>query len=414
MKGSKMTEPVQTATELPYLGSDELMETMRDGYVAATESLSRVNIAVAANAIMNNTVADEWLDKMYPDLTDEVRYAKPKFYVTYQYWLLCYLNAYFQSTGVEHNALSLTLNTDGSLTVGATLYELHDAEKDGLGKPIVVAELIVSFDNLYDAVVMTFAECLSDEEAVTVAVLWRSIVPMLAVPTVVKYHIHQQAKAYNEDTKGVPYVLVYAQDENGGIGVNNQIPWKLSSDMQFFRHVTSTTNGLNENYSTLVAGRSTWESLPKKKFPYGLPNRQMLVASKTYCERFASDPTLTINDEQYPVTKEKFWGVDCWTLLNEKGEGTIFFPLMEDIKYMLSKSTVHAGNPVYVIGGANVYSQFTEEAFMVVETNVREPAEVADTFFPEYNMEGFTLVGNIPLYEKDQAVADVLIKKREW
>ncbi|MDC0879977.1 dihydrofolate reductase [Hellea sp.] len=58
--------------------------------------------------------------------------------------------------------------------------------------------------------------------------------------------------------------LIVAKSLNGVIGLNGKLPWRLSSDLKFFK---STTLG-----KPVLMGRITWESLP---FP--LPGRPNLV-----------------------------------------------------------------------------------------------------------------------------------------
>lgn len=54
-------------------------------------------------------------------------------------------------------------------------------------------------------------------------------------------------------------VLVYAVAENGVIGHDNTIPWRLKSDMQRFR---AQTIG-----KPIVMGRKTFESFPRRPLP---------------------------------------------------------------------------------------------------------------------------------------------------
>ena len=54
-------------------------------------------------------------------------------------------------------------------------------------------------------------------------------------------------------------VLVLAVAENGVIGKNGDIPWRISDDMKRFKALTMG--------HTVVMGRKTWDSLPKKPLP---------------------------------------------------------------------------------------------------------------------------------------------------
>lgn len=63
--------------------------------------------------------------------------------------------------------------------------------------------------------------------------------------------------------------LITAIDDNGGIGIDNKLPWNCPEDLTHFK---KTTEG-----QTLIMGRSTWESLPVKP----LPNRRNIVITSS-------------------------------------------------------------------------------------------------------------------------------------
>lgn len=66
---------------------------------------------------------------------------------------------------------------------------------------------------------------------------------------------------------------ILAMTPNGGIGLNNQLPWEsLECDLKRFKELTTG--------QTIVMGRSTWESLPRKP----LPNRKSIVVSSSQLE----------------------------------------------------------------------------------------------------------------------------------
>lgn len=50
------------------------------------------------------------------------------------------------------------------------------------------------------------------------------------------------------------YDLVLAKTLKGGIGKNNQLPWKLPSDLKMFKKIT--TSGHHGN--TVIQGRKTF------------------------------------------------------------------------------------------------------------------------------------------------------------
>ena len=57
--------------------------------------------------------------------------------------------------------------------------------------------------------------------------------------------------------------LIWAQSENGVIGSAGGLPWSLPDDLAHFKRVTIG--------STIMMGRRTWDSLPRKPLP-GRPN----------------------------------------------------------------------------------------------------------------------------------------------
>jgi dihydrofolate reductase len=63
--------------------------------------------------------------------------------------------------------------------------------------------------------------------------------------------------------------IVVARAENGVIGRDGELPWRLPTDMRRFRELTSG--------HTVVMGRRTYESIPDRFRP--LPERRNLVLS---------------------------------------------------------------------------------------------------------------------------------------
>ena len=68
-------------------------------------------------------------------------------------------------------------------------------------------------------------------------------------------------------------MMIVAMDEEEIIGVNEKLPWKLSSDLKRFKQLT-----IADGFNAVVMGRKTWESLPEKFRP--LPERLNIVMSK--------------------------------------------------------------------------------------------------------------------------------------
>ena len=64
--------------------------------------------------------------------------------------------------------------------------------------------------------------------------------------------------------------LIYAQSQNGVIGINNTLPWHLPQDLAHFKAKTSGC--------PVIMGRKTWDSLPPKFRP--LPGRTNIVITR--------------------------------------------------------------------------------------------------------------------------------------
>lgn len=72
--------------------------------------------------------------------------------------------------------------------------------------------------------------------------------------------------------------LIVAIDDNNGIAKDSCIPWpKLSSDLNYFRNITTKTNNLNKQ-NAIIMGYNTYINLPTKFKP--LPNRYNCIISK--------------------------------------------------------------------------------------------------------------------------------------
>lgn len=128
--------------------------------------------------------------------------------------------------------------------------------------------------------------------------------------------------------------LIAALDRQGGIGKNNQLPWRLSEDLRRFRELTTGHH--------IIVGRKTYESIGKH-----LPNRTMIV-----------------------VTRQPDF----------KAKGCL---VVNSIEAALLLAKVRDENEVFIIGGAEIYAQVLPLADRLYLTLVEAEVE-ADTFFPAY------------------------------
>lgn len=140
--------------------------------------------------------------------------------------------------------------------------------------------------------------------------------------------------------------LIVARAKNGAIGRDGTIPWDLPEDMKFFQR--ETLGG------AVVMGRNTWESLPVKP----LPRRYNIVVS--------SNPTAA--DVVAPTVAEA-----------------------------IKLASVQGYLRIYGIGGAGIYEEMLGLAnrLLISEVDVQVPD--ADTFFPEFDTDNWTLAHKAPL-----------------
>lgn len=125
--------------------------------------------------------------------------------------------------------------------------------------------------------------------------------------------------------------LIVAYSSNRVIGKNNQMPWRLPSDLAHFKRQTSG--------HPIIMGRKTWESLGRP-----LPNRHNIVVTR----RAQGDFT-----------------------------GATVVGSLEDAFAAVSDQST-----AYVIGGAELYVQALALIDEVIATEI--DAEIdGDTYFPE-------------------------------
>ena len=115
-------------------------------------------------------------------------------------------------------------------------------------------------------------------------------------------------------------VLVLAVAQNGVIGKKGAIPWHISDDMKRFKALTLG--------HTVVMGRKTWDSLPKKP----LPGRINVV-----------------------VTRQKDW----------QAEGAV-------VANSLGQATAGTSGTVMVIGGAEIYERALPLASRIELTEIHK------------------------------------------
>lgn len=100
---------------------------------------------------------------------------------------------------------------------------------------------------------------------------------------------------------------------NGGIGINNRLPWNIKEELKMFKIIT--------NNGTIIMGYNTWKSLPQKP----LINRVNVVLTKC------------------PIKKEELLQLDVIVL--------------SSIEEALEK---YKNNQCFYIGGSSIYNYLIE------------------------------------------------------
>ena len=139
--------------------------------------------------------------------------------------------------------------------------------------------------------------------------------------------------------------LIAAASENGVIGKNNQLPWHLPDDFQYFKDQT-----LNK---PIIMGRKTFESMGKP-----LPKRQNIVISR---------------DEKFFSAHSPSTDVFC--------------------AKTLTQAILLAGNvpEIIIIGGGVIYEQALPMADRIYLTRVHHVVE-GDVFFPELDLTQWSVI----------------------
>lgn len=136
--------------------------------------------------------------------------------------------------------------------------------------------------------------------------------------------------------------FVYAQDQEGGIGYNNQLPWHLPNDLAFFKKITLG--------QIVLMGRKTFDSMNQKP----LPKRHNLILTRDF--NYSS-----IDDNVQIVHK---------------------------VEEVLALAEVER---IMVIGGAEIFSLFLPYVSEIIRTEIFQSFD-CDTFMPEIDFSKWELV----------------------
>lgn len=129
--------------------------------------------------------------------------------------------------------------------------------------------------------------------------------------------------------------LIAAMADNGVIGIDNRLPWRLPADLQHFKRITMG--------KPMVMGRKTWESLPGL-----LPGRTHVVISRD--PNYRAEGGFVVHSLQQAI--DEFGDVD----------------------------------ELMLVGGANVYAQALPMAARLYLTYVHASPQ-GDAHFPAFNLD---------------------------
>ncbi|KAF2905359.1 hypothetical protein ILUMI_00808 [Ignelater luminosus] len=149
----------------------------------------------------------------------------------------------------------------------------------------------------------------------------------------------------------IKFNLIAAACENMGIGKNNDLPWRLKSEMAYFTKMTSTTTDSRKK-NVVIMGRKTWDSIPPKFKP--LSDRINFVLSKSQ---------LDLN--QY----KDVYGFTSWKEIQDRLNDNKFKDVYEI---------------VWVVGGSRIYKEAMESKYFyrLYLTEIKKEFD-CDTFFPK-------------------------------
>ena len=167
--------------------------------------------------------------------------------------------------------------------------------------------------------------------------------------------------------------IIVAYCKNNGIGIENGLPWKITSDLQKFRKLTTG----NKN-NCIIMGKNTWLSLESKP----LKNRDNLILTTS----------LKINITNNNNMSKSFKNIDE------------LYNFLEKRKY----------DNIWIIGGESIYKLFLGNSLFNVEyiyvTYIEENI-TCDTFFPKLDTKLFSFFSkSIHNYDISSNVYDIIYK----
>ncbi|VEJ45601.1 dihydrofolate reductase [Bartonella vinsonii] len=167
----------------------------------------------------------------------------------------------------------------------------------------------------------------------------------------------------------VPICLIAAVAENGVIGREGAMPWRLSTDLQRFKALTFG--------KPIIMGRKTWDSLGKP-----LPGRLNIVITRNHD-------------------------------FNAKG-AIITHSLSQACSVAKREVSQNGADAIFIIGGGEIFQQGFSIADKIFLTEVLASIN-GDSFFPVFDKEKWTIVQTqyIPEGDKDSHPTRFVVYERK-
>ena len=157
------------------------------------------------------------------------------------------------------------------------------------------------------------------------------------------------------------FKLIVAYCDNGGIGINNNLPWYFPNDLKRFSKLTR-----GEGNNAILMGRKTWQSLPNKF----LPKRDNLILSRT----------IQINETKNDKLLKSFSDID------------------DIIKFCKNKNY----DDIWIIGGEQIYKMFLSRNLVKqIYATVIHKTYNCDAFFNTWDKQKFFILNNTSINEKE-------------
>lgn len=155
--------------------------------------------------------------------------------------------------------------------------------------------------------------------------------------------------------------MIVARSRNHVIGRDNQMPWKISADLQFFKRVTMG--------HPVIMGRKTWESIGRP-----LPGRRNIVVSRN---------------------------------ANYEAKGADLVGSLEEALKNLNEF-----ERVFVLGGEQLFKQAFDKADRLYITEIDLDIEGGDTFFAVPDPDNWKEVERTPGSEGDITFSFITLERK--